>query len=348
MRILVVRLTSLGDVVHTIPVVAALRRARPDAQIDWLVDERYRELVQLVPVVDRAIVPRAGGSTGWGGLTRVVRQLRASRCDVALDLQGLLKSAALAWLSGAGRVIGFEPAHLREPWARWMYTETPDIGQPVHVIEKNLALAASLGARSGEWEFPIDSPTSALATDACAVMGLKPDQRFALINPGSVWASKRWAPERFGALAQRLLTEQGLRSAVVWGPGEDARAQAVVTASSGAALLTPPTSVTDLVALAGAASVVVSGDTGPLHIAAAVQTPVVAIYGPSDPCRNGPWADADVVVSCFEACACQRARSGSGGVVVRRCEQTRPCLDAISVDDVANAVARRLRAVTHA
>ena len=346
MRILVVRMTSLGDVVHTIPVVAALRRARPDARIDWLVDGRYRELVQLVPVVDHVIVPHTESDAGWGGLTRVVRQLRASRYDAALDLQGLLKSAALAWLSGAGRVIGFAPAHLREPWARWMYTETPDIGQPVHVIEKNLALAASLGARAEEWEFPIDELSS--ATVARDLLGLQPAQAFALINPGSAWTSKCWPAERYGVLASQLSSKEGLRSVVSWGPGEEARAQAVADASSGSAVLTPPTSVADLVALARAASIVVSGDTGPLHIAAAVRTPVVGVYGPSDPCRNGPWADADVVVSRFEDCACQRARSGSGGVVVRRCEQTRPCLDDISVDDVANAVAQRLRAITHA
>ena len=346
MRILVVRLSSLGDVVHTIPVAAALRRARPDAQIDWLVEERYRELVQLVPAVDHAIFARAEGGAGWGGLTCVVRQLRASRYDVALDLQGLLKSAALAWLSGAGRVIGFEPAHLREPWARWMYTETPKIGRPVHVIEKNLTLAASLGACSEEWEFPIDERSS--ATVALDLLGLQPAQAFALINPGSSWSSKCWPPERYGALAAQLSSKEGLRSVVSWGPGEEARAQAVADASSGTAVLTPPTSVADLVALARAASIMVSGDTGPLHIAAAVRTPVVGVYGPSDPRRNGPWGAEDAVVSRYEKCRCRRARFGSRGVVVRRCVQTSSCLADISVEDVVNAVARRLRPTAYA
>ena len=346
MRILVVRLSSLGDVVHTIPVVAALRRARPDAQIDWLVDERYRELVQLVPVVDHAIFACTAGGAGWGGLTHVVRQLRGSRYDVALDLQGLLKSAALAWLSGAGRVIGFEPAHLREPWARWMYTETPAIGQPVHVIEKNLALAASLGARAEEWEFPIDERSS--ATVARDLLGLQPAQAFALINPGSAWSSKCWPPERYGALAAQLSSKEGLRSVVSWGPGEEARAQGVVDASSATAVLTPPTSVADLVALARAASIMVSGDTGPLHIAAAVRTPVVGVYGPSDPNRNGPWDAEDAVVSRYKECRCRRARFGSQGVVVRRCVQTSSCLADISVEDVVNAVARRLRPTAYA
>ena len=350
MRILVVRLSSLGDVVHAIPVVAALRRTFPDAEIDWLVDEQYRELVELVPVVDRTVGIRTRGGSRWRGAAGVVRQLRATRYDVALDLQGLLKSAALARLSGATRVVGFGAGQVRESLARWLYSEAPDVGQPVHVIAKNLALAAHLGARlnSARWEFPIATAISGSSTDARALVGLKSDQMFALMNPGSGWASKCWAPERFGTLAKQVSSEQGLRSVISWGPGEELRARAVVAASSSAALIAPPTSVAELVSLARAALIMVSGDSGPLHLAAAVQTPVVGIYGPSDPYRNGPWAAADVVVSRYDDCACRRDRLGVGGVVVRRCKQTTRCMDDISVEDVASAIARRLRATTHA
>ena len=311
MRILVVRLSSLGDVVHAIPAVAAMRRAFPDARIDWLVDERYRELVDLVSVVDHGIdLPKARGAS-W--LPRVARALRASRYDVAVDFQGLLKSAALARSAGAGRVIGFDPDHLRERWARWLYTETHPVGHPTHVIEKNLALVANLGVTAGTWEFPIDTRPSTAVGRTREALGLDPSEPFALLNPGSAWSSKCWAPDRFGALAQQLRTAHRLRSAVSWGPGEQDRADAVVAASAGAAAQVPPTSVADLVALSRAASVVVAGDTGPLHIAAAVETPIVGLYGPSDPLRNGPWDAADVVVSRFRHCSAGGRDPGRAG-----------------------------------
>ena len=152
MRILVVRLSALGDIVHALPAVAALRRALPAARIDWLVDERYRELVDLVPVVDHRITLPRGRRIS--GAPRVVQALRATRYDIALDLQGLLKSGLLARGSGARRVIGFDRAHRRERAAGWLYTETPPLGEPAHVIERNLALAACLDAPPRPLEFP--------------------------------------------------------------------------------------------------------------------------------------------------------------------------------------------------
>jgi heptosyltransferase-1 len=345
MRILVVRLSSLGDVVHAIPVAAALRRTFPDAEIDWLVDEYYRELVELVSVVDRVISIRIKGSPLWRLPFSVIRQLRASRYDIALDLQGLLKSALLARISGASRVVGFGLKQVREPLARWFYSETPNIGKPAHVITKNLELTSHLGVKldTENFEFPINTLKTISSIDIRKLVGLKPDQVFALMNPGSGWTSKCWAPERFGMLARQLSDEQGFRSVISWGPGEDLRAQAVVSASSGAALLAPPTSIVELISLAREARIMISGDSGPLHVAAAVKTPVVGIYGPSDSSRNGPWSASDIVVSRKDDCLCRRLQLGTGGVVIRRCKQTRRCLDGISVDDVASAVARRLR-----
>ena len=344
MRILVVRLSSLGDVVHAIPVAAALRDTFPDAQIDWLVDERYAELINIVSVVDHCIsAPMHRGT--WRALPGVVNKLRAVHYELAIDLQGLLKSAALARATGARRVIGFEPDQLRERSARWLYTETLPVDGSSHVIQKNLSLVSHLGGQVDRWAFPIAERPSAAVVRTREMLSLGPEDDFALINPGTAWSSKCWAPERFGALARQLWETHRLRSAVSWGPGEDARAEAVVEASAGVAARTPPTSIADLVALARAACVMVGGDTGPLHVAAAVQTPVVGVYGPSDPGRNGPWAPADVVVSRFQQCRCQQERSRSGGVVVRRCLQPSPCLDDISVDAVVSAVERRLSSV---
>ena len=339
MRLLVVRLTSLGDVVHAIPAVAALRRAFPAAHIDWLVGDRCRELVELVPVIDRCLAtPRFPAAA----FPRLLRTLRAARYDAAIDFQGLLKSAVLARGSGAGRVIGFGRGQVRERAARLFYTETPDIGGPAHVIDRNLALGAALGAPREPAEFPIDSPRSAAVERARAALGRPESREYALLNPGAAWPSKRWPAERFGALARRLWREHGLRSVVAWGPGERTLAERVVAASDAAAAAAPPTRIADLVALSRAAAVMVAGDTGPLHVAAAVGTPVVGIYGPTDPRRNGPWSAADAVVSPTGGCRCRQDRPAASGVAVRRCTRAESCMAAIPVEEVAAAVTRRI------
>jgi lipopolysaccharide heptosyltransferase I len=328
MRILIVRLGSLGDLVHTLPAAAALRRGYPGAAIDWLVEARYRPFVALVPAVNEtiAVEPSVGG---W---LRARRRLRARRYDAAIDFQGLLKSAALARLSGARRVVGFAAAHLRERAAAPWYTERHAPPAGGHVIAKNLALAAALGAPAGPMEFPLRSVDSPVAREA------RRAGRFALLNPGAAWPNKRWPPERFGELARRLRARCGLRSIVTWGEGEEPLARRVVEASDGAAAAAPPTDLGDLLALVRAAALVVSGDTGPLHLAAAAGAPVVGLYGPTDPRRNGPWAPDDIVVSRYEACGCH---------FERRCRfagsaRGRWCLQDMGVDEVWGAVEARL------
>lgn len=344
MRILVVRLSALGDLVHTLPLVAALRRAFPDSRVDWLVDERFRELVDLVPAVERPVAWPRVNPEGIVGLERTIADLRTQHYDVALDAQGLLKSATAARLSGARRVIGFEPAQLREPAARWLYTEHASADRCDHVIEKNLALVRHLGANLGDWEFPLRIPRSSAVEEARRRLDVEEDGQIVVLNPGTAWESKCWDFSRYGELARRLHLEHGLRSLVSWGPSEQPRAEAVVAASNGSAVMAPQTGLADLVSLLHDAAVVVAGDTGPLHLAAAVGTPVVGIYGPSDPVRNGPWAPTDRIVSAREECRCREeaGRSRTTGVVVRRCRQPRSCLDDISVDDVFTSVVGRL------
>ena len=344
MRILVVRLSALGDIVHTLPAVAALRRRFPDAEIDWLVDERFRELVDLVPVIDNRFTLTRSGAGAWRSMWRVTRALRRRQYDLAVDAQGLVKSALAARLARPRRVLGFEPAFLREPAARWLYTESVPVSGVTHVVEKNLALVEPLVGERGAWEFPIATRPSDALTRTRSELGLADGERFVMLNPGTAWSSKCWEPVRYGALAKRMWEDHRLRCAVMWGPGEEALAHAVTGASDGAAIATPATGIADLVAHVRAAAAVVAGDTGPLHLASAVGTPVVGIYGPSDPERNGPWSTLDQVVAVGESCRCrrERQRQGARGVVVRRCSQSRRCLDEITVDDVLAAVQRRL------
>ena len=331
MRILVVRLGSLGDLVHTLPAVAALRRAHADAEIDWLVDAVHRPFLALVPVISSIVVLRDRTVGAW--LT-ARRSLRRHRYDVALDFQGLLKSAALARLSGARRVAGFDRGALREPAAAWFYTERTTTSDTQHVIHKNLALARAAGGNAdGRLEFPI-APVTSPAADAVRARGIG---EFAIINPGAAWPNKRWPPANFGRLAALIGERHGLRSVVLWGPGEQPLAEAVVAASGAAAVVAPQTDVPGLVALAREARLIISGDTGPLHIAAAVGVPAVALFGPTNPRRNGPWDPRDVSLSLYDRCDCHYERR------CRRSEQLW-CLGTIGVEDVAKAIGDRLEA----
>jgi heptosyltransferase I len=337
MNILVVRLGALGDVVHTIPAVTALRRAFPDARIDWLVDAKHRSIVDLVSVLDEVIALESSSLNAW---RIAIGELRQTPYDVAIDFQGLLKSAVLARASGAARVAGFSIWHLREKTARVFYTDPAPAcraeeglaANAGHVIRHNLRLLRALGIDDDRITFPLAPVDSAaVATVRATVDG---DGSFALINPGAAWPNKRWPPERFGEVAAFLRDVRQLPSVVLWGPGENALAQAVVDASAGAARLCPATNVTDILALCRSAALMVSGDTGPLHIASAAGTPTVSIFGPTDPERNGPWAAADVTVSRFASCRCHYRR---------RCHERAWCLADLPVSDVTAAAARRLR-----
>jgi heptosyltransferase-1 len=326
-RFLIVRLGSLGDVVHGIPTAAALRAHFPDARIDWLVDPRYVELLERV----RGLNARIGVDTRRiPAILRTIGDLRDVRYHAVIDLQGLLKSAVLARAARGETTIGFPRAHLKEPLARVWYSRTPDPGGVAHVIQKNLALLEPLGVRQPRVEFPLDVPATRASEQVAARSGAR---GFALINPGAAWPNKRWPADRFGALAARVRERHGLGSVVLWGPGEESLAQSVVAASQGSAELAPQTTITDLFALARDAKLLVSGDTGPLHIGAAVGTPIVALFGPTFAERNGPWSTADVVMTRAGQCACHYQR---------RCRTGKRCIEEITVAEVASAVERRL------
>jgi ADP-heptose:LPS heptosyltransferase len=259
--------------------------------------------------------------------------LRRQRYDVALDLQGLLKSAFWARASGARRVIGFAREHLREPQAAWLYGERVTPPHPAHVIDKNLALARHLGAPTAPIALPIRAEASPPV--AAGLARARDGQPYAVLNPGAAWPNKRWPAERFAALAQALHRRHGLVSIVTWGPSERPLAEAIVAASAGTARVSPETGIGDLAAVMRGASLVVSGDTGPLHIAAAVGAPLVGLYGPTWPERNGPWNPEDQVISRADRCRCHHKR---------RCLTGAPCIETIAVDEVYDAAARRLAA----
>ena len=337
---LIVRLGSLGDVVHAIPFAAALRAQFPAGRIDWMVDPRYTELLEMVPVLDRriAVNPRLlWRRAERRRQLRLFAELRRVGYDVVFDLQGLVKSALLARLVRGRRVVGFTRQHLREPLARLFYTSTIDPAPAKHVIDMNLALLAAVGASDRHTRFPLVVPSS---PTVASVRERFPDG-YVLINPGAAWPNKRWPAACFGAVAAALKDVYGKRSLVLWGPGERALAQVVVAAAAGAADVLPPTTIQELAGIARGAHLMISGDTGPLHVAAAVGTPIVSLFGPTWPERNGPWALYDIAISRAERCdchyerRCRRLRAGAS-------EGGTPCIASIGVDEVLDAVARRL------
>jgi ADP-heptose:LPS heptosyltransferase len=198
-----------------------------------------------------------------------------------------------------------------------------------HVVQINLGLLSVIGLTAGRPEFPFEPAD----TETARAMRHRAGSRYVLMNPGAAWPNKRWPAERYGMVARAIDERHGLKTIVSWGPGEEPLAQQVVSASSGAALLSPRTSIADLVALIRGARLMVSGDTGPTHIGSAVGTPIVGIYGPTRPSRNGPWSPDDIAISRDAICRCHH---------LRRCTQAQMCLLDIQTAEVLEAVERRL------
>ena len=287
MNFLIVRLGALGDIVHTVPAAAALRRARPDARIDWVVDARHASFVRLVDGIDRVVALERPTVAAW---IQLVQMLRPARYDVALDFQGLMKSALIARASGARRVVGFSIWHLREKGARPSIRTWTDGAAVAHVVQKNLRLLSLVGVETTAIEFPLrHSPSPVLAQVKHEAAG----RRIALINRGRRGRTSGWRP-RDSARSRRSSRRCRPGSVRAVGPGEQSLAQEVVDASGCGEGRPGHHDRRSARALARRIADR-PGDTGPLHIAAAAGTPIVAIFGPTDPDRNGPWDPDDVV-----------------------------------------------------
>ncbi len=326
-RFLVVRLGSLGDIVHTLPAVAAVRDSFPDARIDWVVERKWAPLLDGNPDLTHVI---ALERSSWGALGSCIRRLRAARYTCAIDFQGLYKSAVLGFLSGARQRVGFDRRMAREAPAAFFYTHRT-FPTSRHKVDHNLALAEAAGARRTAYRFPISVPAEAEA-EMASRLTLPGLGEFFVVSPGGGWRSKCWPPERYGEFCRELERRHGWRAVVNFGPEEGELAEAVCQAAAPARPILLPTDVPQLMALLGRASLVVTGDTGPLHLAVALGTPVVGLYGPTDPARNGPFCDADIVVRNAQA----------GETTYKRGSEYSPAMLSISVGQVVAAAERRL------
>jgi len=344
MRVLIVKLGSIGDIVHTLPALAAMRRALPGAEISWVVERRTAEILRDNPFLNSLIEVDTKALRRWPmsgetllALRQQLRRLRASTFDSALDFQGLLKSASIARLSGAGRIYGFSREALREPASRFLLTKTVRAPKQAHVIVKNLKLAAAaldieVPLDSAEFEFPI-ATTRAHEAEALEVSA-GTGGRFAILNPGGGWPTKMWSAERFGSLADELWTNYGLSSLVTYGPGERELASSVTGASRAGKARAVSLSLKGFYALAKLSSVYVGGDTGPTHLAVAAGTPIVGLFGPTEWWRNGSPRPADICI--------ERADIGCRTNCHRRSCSRWICME-IEVARVLGAVGERLK-----
>jgi len=333
-RILIIKPSSLGDIVHALPVLAGLRRAYPDAHIAWLAASAFAPLLDGNPLLDEVIpFDRRRYGKMWRSpratvaFWRLVALLRRSRFDLVLDLQGLLRSGLLAFLSGAPQRIG--AAGAREG-ARLLYTRLyrpPDSAR--HAVDKLLFVLAELGLPIEQTEFPLavtEHERGEAAALLAEVVGT-PIERYSALLPGARWASKRWPAERWGGLVDRMAAG-GLPPVVLLGAAdEQQRAQRVVAASCAPLInLVGRTNLRQLVALLDGADEVVCCDSGPMHIAAALGRRVTAVFGPTDPSRTGPYGEHVRVVSRELSCApCLRRRCPLGH---------HDCLERLEVDAV--------------
>lgn len=343
-RLLIVRLGSMGDIIHTLPAVTALRRAFPEATIGWIVEERWAELLCTLPeprsglrsprrpLVDRVHTVNTKmwrrspfSAQTWEQIAAGFSELRAQRYEVAIDFQGAVRSAILARWSAAPTVYGF--AQPRENVASMFYTRQV-IARGSHIVDQNMLLAEAVVCHSLEVpkiEFPCDEVIEKQCEERLQRLG-----DFAMLNPGAGWGAKQWPAERYGEAAKRL-AEEGVTSLINFGPGEEPLMRAVESASAGAARGIA-SSLTELIALTRHARLFVGGDTGPMHLAAALGVPVVAIFGPTNPARNGPFGTRSIVL-----------RSPISPTTHARSAQPDPGMLEISADEVVTAARKLLR-----
>jgi heptosyltransferase-1 len=345
-RFLVLRLGSLGDIVHTFPAVAALRATFPAAEIVWLTHPRWKFLVESSSLASEVWTVE---TRSVSSLREAIGRVRQTSWTAAIDYQGLWKSAALPFLGGVRKRIGFSSHTIREFGVPLLYTNRVS-ATASHIADQNGELSLRAGAQDATAPISLRvQPEDESAMSAkLRTLGI---DRYIVLSPGGGWRSKCWPPERFGALCRKIRDSLGLRCVVNYGPGEDHLATAVRAASGGADPVPYNGELGQLMALLRNAVCIVGGDTGPLHLAIALGTPAVALFGPTSPARNGPYHG--VGRSTVNAKEGQLTAAVGDDIVLRapntvtthtRSDETHPSMLAIDVESVFDAVRRRIGA----
>jgi heptosyltransferase-1 len=315
-HILVVRLGAMGDIIHTLPAVASLKNSFPGARITWVVEPRWAPLLEANPFVDRVTPLRRGTARG---ILASWREIRSERYDFAVDFQGLIKSAVTAACGRPERIFGFHRSQAREAASALFYSDET-LSASEHVVDRNLDLAAAAGATAALRVFPLPPGTPE---------GELPPGDFVLASPLAGWRRKQWPLEYYGALAARLRNELGM-ALVLNGP-ESAAAELAEAAGAERHF----SGLAGLIHATRRAAAVVGVDSGPMHLAAALGRPGVAIFGPTDPARNGPYGGSMRVL-----------RSPSAVTTYKRSEEIDSSMREVSPDEVLECLRRALGGVT--
>lgn len=317
-------MSAIGDCILTLPVACAIRLHFPGAYIGWVVEKKSAPMVRGHRDIDAVIELERGWFTSIAGIRKAKSILREHRFETSIDCQGLTKSAMAGYLSGAKQRIGFAGRHGGEVSRLLNNIRVSPVFS--HVTDRSLELLIPLDIHSPkvQWKLPL---STAARTWANRWRRTIPASRLAVLNPGATWASKAWEADRFGAVAHYAANRYGYRSIVVWGTFEERlTAEAIVASSGGTATLAPDTDLHHLAALIETADLFVSGDTGPLHMAVAVGTETIGLYGATKPGDSGPYGQTAIQKSYHEGTRTQR----------RRADNT--AMRAISVDDVCEAI----------
>jgi ADP-heptose:LPS heptosyltransferase len=329
-RFLVVRLSSLGDIVHTFPAVAALRESLPQSEIVWLTHPRWEELVESSQLATEIWTAE---NRSLASVREVTSRIRKKQFSAAIDYQGLWKSAALPFLGRVRRRIGFSSKTIREFGVPILYTDRVQT-TAAHIADQNGELSLRAGSRNTVAPFAL-AVSSIQEAFVLRLLQSFSIGRYVVLSPGGGWRSKCWPADRYGALCQKIHEVHGLRCVLNHGPGEEELIAAVKAASGNSDPVAYNGSLGQLMALLRNAACIVAGDSGPLHLAVALGTSAVALFGPTDPARNGPYSSNDIVLRAKEVVN-----------TYERGEQPHPSMLELQVDAVFDAVCRRMKAAT--
>lgn len=332
---LVVRLSSLGDIVHALPAVSALAKI-PSAAVDWVVETRYRDLLignpylrNVIEIDTLGINEKRWSFNSLMAILKSVSILREHRYDAVVDFQSLLKTAVLARCTSSDRRIGFTGDWAREPMAGILYTHKQCIPRQIHVIQANISLVESLGAQTNHWEFPLpdDMKVRKSLDKKLQKLGI---QKYLIVNPGGGWEAKRWSLRNYGELVRQLWKVSSLPIILSYGPGEEQLANDVLRRAGTSNAFTFATDIPQFIALARRAKLFIGTDTGPLHLSTALGTPVVGIYGPTDPTTHGPFSPVDIFLRNSNRTSHSRRSKDSAAI------------EGVSVETVLEAARKRL------
>lgn len=325
-EILIIKPSSFGDIIDAFPAVGAIRRRYPSSRISWLVKEEWRGVLTGHPFIDEVIA----APFSWGRLPRLIRAVRRRRFDLVVDLQGLLRSGLLSIATGAPVRIGFDAA--REGAPRF-YTDRVSVpARSVHAVDRYREVAKALGCDVSRIDFgiPTSSESSAVINRLFSEIGLSASERFIVIHPTARWESKKWVPARFAELADWIIREKKSAIVFVGSRGEREEVERIVQMMKQPAInMAGKTTLPELTELIRRAACFISNDSGPMHLAAAIGTPVVALFGPTDPNKIGPYGAGHKVIRKEISCSgCHR----------NRCVRDNECMRAIRVEEVIKEI----------